>query len=83
MINKTEVSSKLEEETKQEASKILSLLNNADQCKVLRAERAFTLEKLTETHGLTLLDCKKVFAHSKVLYESGKYKGKVIVFFIF
>jgi hypothetical protein len=79
MINKPEAAQKLEEETRQEASTILALLNNAEQCKQLRSERAFTLEKLSETHQLTLNDCKKIFAHSKVLYESGKYKGKAFL----
>jgi hypothetical protein len=34
----------------------------------------FTLDRLYEDRGITLTDCKKVFAFAKQQYEMGKYK---------
>ena len=42
----------------------------------MRQEGRFKLENLKEERGITIQDCKKVFTHSKVLFEMGKYKGK-------
>ena len=70
----------MEEDAKNEASKLLSLFGNYQEYQKLRQERGFTLEKLSEERGITIQDCKKVFAYAKVLYEIGKYKGNFVVY---
>lgn len=54
LINQKEKAVKLEEEAKNEASKLLTLLNNHQEYQKLRSERGFTLEKLNEDRGITI-----------------------------
>jgi len=49
-------------------------VNNHAECKKLKDERAFTLEKLNESKGITSNDCRNLFSYAKVLYELGRYK---------
>lgn len=77
LIGQKEKSSKIEEEAKNDAGKLLALITNHQEYQKLRAERGFTLEKLNEDRGITIQDCKKVFAYAKIQYEIGKYKGKI------
>lgn len=44
----------MEEEAKNQAAKLLSLLNNSQEYKKLREDREFTLEKLSEDRGINL-----------------------------
>ena len=59
----------MEDTARNEAQTLLNLLNNNAECQRLRAERNFTLEKLSEEKGITVNDCKKLFSYAKVLYE--------------
>lgn len=76
-LGSEEEAKQIEEQRKNEAEKLLTLLNNAQECAKLRAERGFTLEKLSEDRGITSQDCKKLFTYAKVLYDQGKHKGKL------
>lgn len=75
LLNKRDSWSKGDEEAKEGGTNtLLGLLNNYQESQRLRGERGFTLERLNEQYGITLADCKKVFAHAKTQYEMGKYK---------
>ena len=65
----------LEESTKAEASKLIDIINSNDHAK-MREEHRFTLEVLKKEKAVTIQDCKSLQKYAKVLYESGKYKGK-------
>ena len=54
LINQKDKAAKVEEEAKNEASKLLTLLNNHQEYQRLRTEREFTLEKLGEEKGITI-----------------------------
>lgn len=70
----------MEEEAKNEASKLLNLLKDHGEWQRLRQEREFTLEKLQEERGITIQDCKKLFTYGKVYFEMGEYKCKLSIF---
>ncbi len=55
---------------------MLNLLNNHNEWQRLRQEREFTLEKLEKERGVTIQDCKKLFAYGKIYFEMGEYKCK-------
>lgn len=77
LLSKRDTWTKGDEEVKaSEGNPLMALLNNHNEYQRLRQERGFTLERLSEDRGITLNDCKKVFAYSKTQYEMGKYKGK-------
>ncbi|CDW72405.1 UNKNOWN [Stylonychia lemnae] len=75
LISQKEKVQQLEEDAKNEASKLLTLLNNHQEFQKLRSDREFTLEKLQEDKGIQLQDCKKLFAYAKLQYEAGEYKS--------
>lgn len=64
LLNKRDSWTKGDEESK-EGNTLLDLLNNYHESQRLRGERGFTLERLNEQYGITLADCRKVFAHAK------------------
>lgn len=59
---------KLEENAKQQASKILSLVNSAE-LETLRSERRFTLGSLKMEKGIEIEDCRHLLTYAKILYE--------------
>eukprot|EP00347_Sterkiella_histriomuscorum_P020231 403338592 len=73
LLSQKEKAKEIEEQAKQDASKLLTLINNQEQ-KQLREARQFTLEKLQEDRGITLQDCRKLFDYAKLQYEMGEYK---------
>jgi hypothetical protein len=79
-MSKKEESKTLEESAKNEAQKLLDILNGPDFAK-LREEHRFTLESLKKEKGVTISDCQKLQNYAKILYEQGKYKGKFLVCF--
>lgn len=72
LIAKKDSWDKVDEEYRN--NKLLAILNNPAEHKRLRAEKGFTLERLSEDKGITIADCKKVFSFAKMQYEMGKYQ---------
>lgn len=64
---------KLEEAAKNDAQKLLDVLNGKDFAK-LREEHKFTLESLKKEKNINISDCHALQKYAKVLYEQGKYK---------
>lgn len=63
----------MEENAKQEANKLVNLIDNVKELKRLRDEHKFTLEILKKEKEIELSDCRKLQNYAKVLYESGRY----------
>lgn len=66
---------KLEEHAKQQASKILTLVNSPE-LKTLRDEHRFTLESLKTEKDIDIHDCRHLLSYAKILYEQGERKYK-------
>mgnify|MGYP000533309860 CR=1 FL=1 len=65
----------LEEQTRQDAQKLLNVLNGDDFAK-LREEHRFTFDSLKKERDITIRDCHALQKHAKILYEQGNYRGK-------
>lgn len=70
-----ELAAKVQEQSKADAQPLLNLLDNNNEVKNLRADRKFTLQALTEDKGISVTDCRRLFAYAKVLFELGQYEG--------
>ena len=77
LMSQKDKAKELEESTRAEAQKLLDVLNNQADLAKLREEHKFTLEHLKKEKNVTVQDCVKLQKHAKILYESGKYKGKL------
>ena len=66
---------KLEEHARQQASKILNLVNSPE-LKTLRDEHRFTLESLKAEKDIDINDCRYLLNYAKILYEQGEKKYK-------
>lgn len=66
---------KLEEHAKQQAAKILNLVNSPE-LKTLRDEHRFTLESLKTEKNIDIHDCRHLLSYAKILYEQGERKYK-------
>lgn len=73
----------MEEDQKPENNKLLLILNNHAEQQRLRLEKGFTLERLYEDRGVTLTDCRRVFAYAKQQYDMGKYNCKRYVYILY
>lgn len=73
--------SKTLSEQKAKADKLLKLLADAPTCEQLKREKEFTLEKLSNSHGITVEVCQAVFNYAKQLFEAQKYKDAEKYFF--
>lgn len=76
LMSQPEKAKELEESARVEAAKLLDVLNGKDFAK-LREEHRFTLESLKKEKNVNISDCQNLQKYAKVLYEQGKYKGKL------
>ena len=76
LLSKKDKASQLEDESKKKAQKLLDILNGPNFAK-LREEHRFTLESLKKEFEVNINDCHNLANYAKILYESGKYKGKL------
>jgi hypothetical protein len=79
-INNKTKAKELEDSARADATKLLDILNGKDFAK-LREEHKFTLESLKKEKDITINDCHNLQKYAKILYEQGKYKGKLICIF--
>jgi len=76
LMSREDEAKKLEDHAKQQAQKLLALVNGPD-LKALRDDHRFTLESLKAERDIEISDCKALLSYAKILYEQGtekKYK---------
>ena len=75
---KPDVAKKAEEEAKEKAAKLITLLSEATKCENMRKEKEFNLQHMSAKEGITVADCQHLFNYAKILYDQQKYPGKSI-----
>ena len=73
---KADVAKKTEDEAKEKAEKLLTLLNDQAKCENLRKDKEFNLKDMSAKESITVADCQALFNYAKVLYDQQKYPGK-------
>ena len=73
LIGQKDKAAVLEKSAKDNAKKLLDVLNNSQEKKTLREQHRFTLEALSKEKDITLDDCVALQSYAKIVYEQGKY----------
>jgi hypothetical protein len=68
LLNPKDSGATLEKVTKENAKKLLDVLNSPDR-QSLREQHKFTLEALSKDKGISIYDCQNLQSYAKVLYE--------------